>query len=211
MSCIFLSSKLEENPIPIRDIINVFHFIEAFLDRLPAIKGRQDLQEDWYKPLEYYAEEFYKMKEELVVGEMQILKRLGFRVQIQSPHPLLINYLQLLSLSSHPIIPQDSWNNLNDLLITSLPATHPPNVLAASCIYLSCWEEGKAIPLTPRPWWELFDVEKEEQLLDISREILKLRKRLRGGWETWRRTERRKEDVRKRLESEGLGNGQNSG
>jgi hypothetical protein len=54
------------------------------------------------------------MKEGLEVGEMQILKRLGFNVHVSLPYGLLVNYLQVLGIAQDTEFCQKAWNYLND-------------------------------------------------------------------------------------------------
>lgn len=82
---LFLASKLEEHPIRIRDLINCFDY----LLRLVAYEGKRlDAKSNSnghspalpatssfvYKPMDYFAKEFYDWKDDLVIGESQILK-----------------------------------------------------------------------------------------------------------------------------------------
>ncbi len=64
--------------------------------------------------MSYFSQTFYDLKDALVVGEMQILKRLGFNVRVQLPYGTMINYLQVLGLAGHDEVPQSCWNYLND-------------------------------------------------------------------------------------------------
>lgn len=93
-----------------------------------------------YEPMDLFAQKFYDRKEEMVVAEMQILKRyvvvghhvkallitavdrLGFHVQVQHPYSAMVNYLRILELTQHPTIPQRAWNYLND---SSVPFSPP--------------------------------------------------------------------------------------
>ena len=67
--------------------------------------------------MSYFAQEFYDLKDALVVAEMQILKRLGFNVQVQLPYGTMVNYLQVLGLAGHEKVPQSCWDYLNDALV----------------------------------------------------------------------------------------------
>jgi cyclin L len=105
MGCLFLSSKLEETPKRIRDLINVFdyliksskhqanyhpgprsHQLNKARRKKSATNGSDDQSTQIppfkYTPMTYFANEFYDTKDALVIAEMQILKRLGFQVQV---------------------------------------------------------------------------------------------------------------------------------
>jgi hypothetical protein len=91
LSCLFLSTKLEEHPTRIRDLINAIDFIVKRIDHekaqitLNKVKAKAKAltnaplestkTEMKYEPMDYYAKLFYDMKEGAVIGEMQILKR----------------------------------------------------------------------------------------------------------------------------------------
>jgi hypothetical protein len=46
---------------------------------------------------------------------MQILKRLGFQVQVNLPYATMVNYLQLLGLTKSGLgVAQRAWSILND-------------------------------------------------------------------------------------------------
>lgn len=49
-----------------------------------------------------------------IAAEMQILRKLGFIVQVQLPYNLMINYLRVLGLEDHEAISRKAWNYLND-------------------------------------------------------------------------------------------------
>lgn len=68
-----------------------------------------------YKPMTYFASGFYDAKDALVIAEMQLLKRLGFQVQVNLPYATMINYLQLLGLTDAALgVAQHAWSVLND-------------------------------------------------------------------------------------------------
>jgi hypothetical protein len=59
---------------------------------------------------------------------------------------------------------------LNSLL-TPLVALYPPTTLAITAIYLSCLLANPPVAL-PSRWWELFDVESEDEIWSVSRTLL---------------------------------------
>jgi hypothetical protein len=79
---LFLSSKLEEHPVRIRDLINCFDYLFRLVDfeagqleqeRLTGPSALPPPKFD-YKPMDYFAKSFYDWKDEIVIGESQILK-----------------------------------------------------------------------------------------------------------------------------------------
>lgn len=63
-------------------------------------------------------------------------------------------------------------------LLTPLLAQHPPEAIAVSAIYYACLTATPqiALPLQPKPWWELFDVESEDVIWEVCRTVLQLYK-----------------------------------
>lgn len=56
----------------------------------------------------------YDLKNMLITGEMQILKKLGFHVHVQLPYGLTVNYLRILDLEEDEKVAGRAWNYLND-------------------------------------------------------------------------------------------------
>ena len=138
LGALFLSTKLEETPIRLRDLINVFDFLikralhSSAGSPCPRVvqyqqrrhgKGKHEEksvdsgQVFAYQGHDYFSDDFYDTKDAMVIAEMQILKRLGFNVQVNLPYATMINYLQLLGLTAtdrHPGVAQRAWSFLND-------------------------------------------------------------------------------------------------
>jgi signal recognition particle receptor subunit alpha len=111
MGALYLASKLEECPIRMRDLINVY---DALLQRAAHTIGPKADTLFKYRAMSYFGQSFYDLKEGLVVAEMQILKRLGFNVHVVLPYGTLINYLQVLGLIKHENACPKAWGYLND-------------------------------------------------------------------------------------------------
>ncbi len=142
LGALFLATKLEETPIRLRDLINVFDYLirralhASNACPSPRLRGEsrsggsarngkaraiEELQVKpapfSYKPQAYFSQDFYDTKDAMVVAEMQILKRLGFNVQVTLPYATMINYLQLLGLTDrdrYPGVAQKAWSWIND-------------------------------------------------------------------------------------------------
>ncbi|KAJ1968698.1 hypothetical protein IWQ62_001086 [Dispira parvispora] len=160
MACLFLASKLEECPRKVKDIINVFDYV---------VKRRRNLL---ITPLEMFSQAFYEMKNGLIIAELQLLKQLGFNVQVQLPYGLLVTYLQCLGLVHHPQIPQLAWNYLNDALRTCVYVCYQPPTIASAAIFLAARQCQCKLPTQP-PWWTVFDANLDDMIY-ISGHILSL-------------------------------------
>ncbi|KAF9584637.1 hypothetical protein BGW38_005760 [Lunasporangiospora selenospora] len=150
MGSVFLAAKVEECPCRLTDLINVFdHLSKKF--RHKALD-----------PLPLFSQEFYDLKNAIVVAEMQILKKLGFNVHVQLPYAIMVNYLKVLELTEHPTIPQRAWGYLNDgRLRTSVYVCYQPPTIACSVIWLAAREAGVPLPMQPA-WWEVLDSKLED-------------------------------------------------
>lgn len=83
-AALFLASKLEEHPIRIRDLINCFDYLIKLVDfeaqqlELERISGTpiasSSVYKFNYKPMDYFAKEYYDWKDDIVIAESQILK-----------------------------------------------------------------------------------------------------------------------------------------
>ncbi|KAJ3045529.1 hypothetical protein HDV00_009186 [Rhizophlyctis rosea] len=149
LGAIFLASKVEECPKQIRDIVNV---CAALIDRGRGLKIRV---------MDYAGEMFYEFKDGLIAGELQILTKLAFNVQVQHPHGFMINYLQALGLTSNEALTQMAWSYMNDSGRTIVSVCYQPSVIACAVIFLAARKCGVKLPTTP-PWWELFEAELED-------------------------------------------------
>ena len=111
MGALYLASKLEECPLRMRDLINVY---DLLLSRAMHSVSSSSHAPFAYSPMSYFSSTFYDMKDALVVAEMQILKRLGFNVHVLLPYGTLVNYLRVLGLTNCEDACQRAWGYLND-------------------------------------------------------------------------------------------------
>ncbi|KAF9036693.1 cyclin-L1 [Panaeolus papilionaceus] len=167
MGALYLASKLEECPLRMRDLINVY---DLLLQRAAHQHGSKSDQEFHYYPMSYFGNTFYDLKDALVVAEMQILKRLGFNVHVVLPYGTLINYLKVLDLTSREDACTQAWGYLNDAHQTPVYAVYQIPTIVCAAIFLTVRHLG--IPL-PANWWELFDADWED-VLSVSGHIMRL-------------------------------------
>lgn len=118
MGALYLASKLEECPVRMRDVINVYDVLiqrAAHLTR--EADGSGSSREFRYEPMSYFSQTYYDMKDTLIVAEMQLLKRLGFDVNVTLPYGTLINYMRVLDLLDDSKACQMAWSYLNDAYV----------------------------------------------------------------------------------------------
>ncbi|KAG8956526.1 hypothetical protein FRC04_000004 [Tulasnella sp. 424] len=179
MGALYLASKLEECPIRMRDLINVYDVLlsrarHTLATSSVAAGPSSSTTPFHYEPMSYFSQRFYDLKDALVVAEMQILKRLGFNVQVQLPYGTMINYIRVLGLADVDEVPQKSWGYLNDALQTPVYAIYPFPTIAVACIFLTCRQLQIPLPEEPsHPWWSLFDADLED-ITSICGYILRL-------------------------------------
>ena len=127
MGALYLASKLQECPVRMRDLINVYDvLVQRTAHKRKALASRDPHPPELkYVPMSYFGNTFYDLKDALVVSEMQILKRLGFNVNVVLPYGTLVNYLRLLGLTGHDDVCQRAWGYLNDAYVTAL-LSRPP-------------------------------------------------------------------------------------
>ena len=75
MGSLYLSSKIEDTIISTRDLINVFHLLTTTNN-----SDKEDIKN--YEPMSHFGPTYYEWKDELIISEMQLLKRLGFNVYV---------------------------------------------------------------------------------------------------------------------------------
>ncbi|KIJ60646.1 hypothetical protein HYDPIDRAFT_177349 [Hydnomerulius pinastri MD-312] len=159
MGALYLASKLEECPLRMRDLINVYDLLlqrtAHDLASSTSVKAKEKFK---YAPMSYFGNTFYDLKDALVVAEMQILKRLGFNVHVILPYGTLINYLRVLGLTSHKDACARAWGFLNDALQTPVYALYAVPTIVSAAILLATRHLGISLPSTPpNCWWDLFD------------------------------------------------------
>ncbi|WFD41715.1 hypothetical protein MPSI1_000351 [Malassezia psittaci] len=151
MGALLLASKIQEVPARIRDVHLVFDFLEQYerykarlasSEHIPLrdLKRTTESAKFQYKPFASHGNTYYDAKDALVIAEMQLLKRLGFDVQVNLPHALMINYMQVLGVVEKEIdvsgtrmkVAQLAWNYLNDAYVnTSDPACSLPCIVSS--------------------------------------------------------------------------------
>ncbi|KAI0361967.1 cyclin-like protein [Trametes cingulata] len=171
MGALYLASKLEECPVRMRDLINVYDLLlqrtAHKLKHPPGISSAGvPCPEFKYVPMSYFGNTFYELKDALVVAEMQILKRLGFNVHVVLPYGTLVNYLRLLGLTDREDVSNKAWGFLNDArlsLQTPVYALYAVPTIVSAAILLATRQLAIALPSTPEScWWELFDADWED-------------------------------------------------
>lgn len=135
-SSLFLATKIEEHPLSLRDLINVFDYVLQ-LDRwnargagggwwsLRCSRSQPVLQSSdndsangqqfRWQPHSHGSSTYFKLRDAILVHEMHLLKRLGFQIEVQLPYSCLINYLNVLDLEKDRAVVQRCWSICTDM------------------------------------------------------------------------------------------------
>ncbi|KIK63630.1 hypothetical protein GYMLUDRAFT_95218 [Collybiopsis luxurians FD-317 M1] len=170
MGALYLASKLEECPLRIRDLINVYDLLRQRAAHLISSNST----EFKYAPMSYFGNTFYDLKDAIVVHEMQLLKRLGFNMQVVLPYGTLINYLRILGLMTREDACARAWGYLNDALQTPVYTLYQIPTIVCAAIHLTTRHLRIALPNSDsNNWWKLFDADWED-LWNVCGYIMRL-------------------------------------
>jgi hypothetical protein len=165
-ACLYLAAKVEEQPQPISNILEVFHYMfcanlgklhVSLLESPDTIVGEK--------------------RADLTKMESLLLTQLGFIIHTELPYKFLCAYLDFLGLSTRRDLAQRSWNYSNDVLRSDACVRYDAPTLACACIHLAAADLCVALPFDP-PWWAVFNVSDEsiacvtmilQQLMDMPR------------------------------------------
>lgn len=157
-STIYLAGKVKDDPLKIRDVINVAH------NTLHRGSG----------PLEL-GDEYWNMRDAIVQAELLIMRVLKFEVSITHPHKYMLHYLRSVEGWLGP----EEWRKapiartaaafLQDFHHDSAVLDYSPQHVAIACISLALQCYGVRLPLTEdsedaAPWYSVFtkDLQKDK-------------------------------------------------
>ncbi|KAI0971517.1 cyclin [Xylaria arbuscula] len=185
---IFLVSKLSGHPSRPRDVLNVYAYLLSSTSPLFRAAPSPDTPD----PSAYYLSEsaYDAWRRRMLALEARILYKLGFDTHVAVPHGLAVTYLQALDFcgaASRAEITRRVVAHLNTALLSPqmLYLTHQPNALAVAAIYSAARDAAVAAKMPECPWWEVFDVDREELgfLVVGMRSLEGLVRKLRGDFE----------------------------
>jgi hypothetical protein len=166
---LFLGCKVEETLRRIRDIASVFYhlYMKKELDIRQKSGAKQEIH-----ILDVTTRTYIRLKNQIIIMEMIILKELGFSLYdlTNHPHKYLLYFIKNIKGTRDFL--QRAWNYLNDAYRTSLVVNYPPNVLACSSIFLASRIYNFPLP-SGFKWWEVYETS-IEQIQEVCAEILNL-------------------------------------
>ncbi|KYQ92932.1 cyclin [Tieghemostelium lacteum] len=163
MGSLFIYCKYTTIHRKIRDFLNVFTYLW---------QRRDGVSIENIDYLDTTKQHYWDLKGDVMTAEYEILREFGFLLTVDLPHKYILNYMKLLDQSQGELA-QKSWNYINDSMRTTLACQYKPEAIAASAIFLASRILKKSLPEEPYPWWEIFDVSKNE-IESISIEMNKL-------------------------------------
>ncbi|KAI0811611.1 cyclin [Xylaria sp. FL0064] len=191
---LFLVSKLSGHPSRPRDVMNVYAYL---LSPASALFRSSSSSPESPDPSTYYLSEssYDAARRRMLSLEARILYKLGFDTHVALPHGLAVTYLQALDFcgdaSSRARITRRVVAYLNTALLSPqmLYLTHQPNALAVAAIYSAARDAEIAAKMPECPWWEVFDVDREELgfLVVGMRSVEGIVRKLREGFEGFAR------------------------
>ncbi|KAI0109709.1 cyclin [Nemania sp. FL0031] len=165
---LFLVAKLGAHPCRPRDVCNVYTYLLSSASPLFRAQPVSPFPRD-PDPFTYYLSEsaYTTFQTRILRLEAHILYTLSFDTHVALPHGLAVTYLQALDFcgdASRAKITRRVVAYLNTALLSPqmLYLTHQPNALAVAAIYSAARDPEIAAKMPECPWWEVFDVDREE-------------------------------------------------
>ncbi|KAM3293383.1 hypothetical protein ACQJBY_036758 [Aegilops geniculata] len=158
--CMFLAGKVEETPIPLKDVILISY--EIIHKKDPGAVAR-------IKQKEVYEQQ----KKLLLIGERAVLVTLDFDFNVHHPYKPLVEAIKKLKIAQKELA-QVAWSFVNDGLCTSLCLQFKPQHIAAGAIFLAAKFLKVKLPADgEKVWWQDFDVT-PWQLEEVSNQMMEL-------------------------------------
>ncbi|KAK3885304.1 hypothetical protein Pcinc_010469 [Petrolisthes cinctipes] len=164
-TCLYLASKVEDDDIKIRDIINV---------GVNCVR-RND------PPLSL--DPYFSMRDSLIQAELLLMRILGFKLKVDLPHKYLLFYLQSLrEWVGHEVfrtlpLAQTSWTMMQDVFHSSIILNHSPQAIATAVINSVLQIYGVIVPgddeVAERSWFTVLHPDcTTKAIWDITTKIL---------------------------------------
>jgi len=165
-TCVYLASKLGEEALKIRDIVNVSYRV-LHPDKDPLEIGTT----------------YWKLRDSITTCELILLRLFAFNVSFQTPQKYLLHYLKSLEdwcnyvTFNEKLFSTLCWTLVSDACYLPLVASIPPAKLATAIIFvcqqhtkLDIMEEGEE-----KHWYKVFCPGTSlEELRDIGCQLLQL-------------------------------------
>ncbi|XP_038054352.1 cyclin-Q-like [Patiria miniata] len=165
-AAIYLATKVEEQHVKLRDIINVCY----------RILHRKE------PPLEV-GKKYWELRESVVNCELLLIRMLKFNAKVTLPHKYMVHYLKSLrdwmdqEVWNQTPICRTAWAMLRDSYHGSICIRVKPQHLAVASIYFALQCYGVTMPhredQAKRKWWQVFSEDlTEEKVQGIVSELI---------------------------------------
>ncbi len=145
-ACLYLAAKVEEQPQPISNVLEVFHYMTCARLKKPHVALCE-------MPDAFVGEK----RMDLTKMESLLLTQLGFIIHTELPYKFLCAYLGFLGLSTNHELAQRAWNYSNDVFRSDACVRYDAPTLACACIHLAAADMSVLLPCDPS-WWFVFNV-----------------------------------------------------
>lgn len=173
ISCAAILLAIKHDDVPSRRLSDVACAVCATLAVRESWKSATD------DKLDYYGAAGYVWKASIMKAEHQILHSIGFRVEHELPHKLVLVFCNTLRSKSSNYSDGNRWDRLvrrawahaNDIMRISACVTSRPDDVACACIARSSEHVDVGVRL-PKDWMRVFGathegIQKVEGALDI--------------------------------------------
>ena len=142
---VFLACKLEECPRKLRDVVNVFHEMSRRREKKPLTH------------LGYFSKRYEDIKADLVRVERHMLREFGFCIHAEHPHKFVLNYLRMMGQDSAMVTRRGRSQTIRWTTLCMVQG-----VQGGGGVHLPRRREAALVLPEDPPWWDLFDVTKEQ-------------------------------------------------
>lgn len=167
-TAIYLATKVEEQHVKLRDIINVCYRI-LHKEETPLEVGKQ----------------YWELRDSLVNCELLLVRMLKYNPKIGDlPHKYLVHYLKSLShwmdrdVWDQTPVCRTAWAMLRDSYHSDIGLRTKPQHMAVAVMYFSLQCYGLEVPLNDEaanPWWKAFSEDISEEIIQkIVTELIEL-------------------------------------
>lgn len=160
--CLFLASKVAEEPRKIKHIVNVFHH----------------LLDPKSEPIQLFSNEYYQQRQSVVTSETLILHAMSYQVSnVQLPHAMLVCYInQVLSIDNQDTkkqVSKQAWSYVNDSMRLNVCICYQPHTIACAALFMALKDFKVSMRTASIKWYEFLDVSLEE-IQNVSGTLLEM-------------------------------------
>merc|ERR1712136_123085 len=165
-TCLYIASKQQDEPLKIRDLINVAH---------RTLNRDSDVLD--------LSEEYWNYRDSIVQAELLTMRMISFKTTSPDIHLYLLMYLRTLESWIAPSVWEKGslvklcWTFLQDFHHSKAIIQYEPQLIALAIIYFGLQIYGISVPCTSEsdliPWHEvLYEGAKKDHMWDIMEQLM---------------------------------------